>query len=229
MKSRKRKIVIYICFVIFVALSLYLYFIYRITPIIYDLAKQKASAVAARAVEKAAYECIEKDKVTYSSLMKATYNSSGEIITLSADTASINRLKSEILLNVYDELYGRSLGTVGVNMGSVIDGTLLSGKGPKINVKIISGESMRGKVYSDFRSEGINQTLHRIVISLELEIILVMPLKNADTSVQVDVVAAETVILGKVPEAFTRVEMPDEDIPDDGFSGIINDYGAVAD
>ena len=57
-----------------------------------------------------------------------------------------------------------------------------------------------------FTSAGINQTLHRIMLNVRVECTLLIPGGTVDTAVEAQVCAAETLLVGQVPDAY--LELP---------------------
>ena len=77
-------------------------------------------------------------------------------------------------------------------------------------------------IISEFTQAGINQTLHRIVIQIDAEVDAIIPGYSARVPVSTSIVAAETIIVGRVPEAYTHVVTTSEDLV-----GSLEDYGAT--
>ena len=75
---------------------------------------------------------------------------------------------------------------------------------------------------SNFYSAGINQVLHQVVIKVKIKGNLVLPWNTKGFETNTDVIAAQTVLVGVVPDAFTNV------IEADGgeIASEIFDYGA---
>ena len=57
-----------------------------------------------------------------------------------------------------------------------------------------------------FTSAGINQTLHRIMLNVRVECTLLIPGGTVDTTVEAQVCAAETLLVGQVPDSY--LELP---------------------
>lgn len=53
---------------------------------------------------------------------------------------------------------------------------------------------------SEFQSGGMNQTIHNLSLSITTDITVLIPPASENTSVSTDVVIAETVIVGEVPD-----------------------------
>ena len=57
-----------------------------------------------------------------------------------------------------------------------------------------------------FTSAGINQTLHQVMLHIRVECTLLIPGGTVDTAVETRVCAAETLLVGQVPDAY--LELP---------------------
>ena len=57
-------------------------------------------------------------------------------------------------------------------------------------------------LHSYFFSEGINQTLHRIVMRIETTSEIMIPFKTETVRLTTDLLISEDVIVGKVPDSY---------------------------
>ena len=81
---------------------------------------------------------------------------------------------------------------------------ILSGRGPAIPVRILSIRNSDATFVSHFSQAGINQTLHRMNMEVSIDIaVLVLGETNGFTMTS-EVVVAETVIVGDVPQTFLQ-------------------------
>jgi len=102
---------------------------------------------------------------------------------------------------------------------------LLGGKGPDVRVKLAVSQKITCAVRGDFTESGINQTLHRVFLRVTVEVCALLPGAVQTFSVPTDVCVAETVIIGKVPEAYTRIDRFASDVTETEIDDI-SDYGA---
>ena len=79
---------------------------------------------------------------------------------------------------------------------------LFSGMGPKVNVKVQMVGDMETDLRSEFTSAGINQTLHRIYLEIKCRVIILTPLETMEEVIVNQVLIAEGVIVGDIPNAY---------------------------
>ena len=60
--------------------------------------------------------------------------------------------------------------------------------------------------HNEFTAAGINQTLHRITIDINVTITILTLAGTQDVEVDSSVIAAETVIVGQVPTTYIDME-----------------------
>ena len=76
----------------------------------------------------------------------------------------------------------------------------------------------------EFKSAGINQVLHIVNVDIDIKGSFVIIGYNRNIGASTTAIAAQTVIVGKSPDAFTNVL----ESQTDNTGGLINDYGAIA-
>ena len=80
---------------------------------------------------------------------------------------------------------------------------------------------MISTVGSVFSAAGVNQTTHRIEMTITVDLFIAVPTAHTSVQVETPFVIAESVLLGKVPDAYTVVTGDDQTT-----TGQIFDYGA---
>lgn len=63
----------------------------------------------------------------------------------------------------------------------------------------------------EFSDAGINQTHHKIMLTVALDLVVLLPSGTVTEHVDTDVCVAETVLLGRVPESYTYFNSVGED------------------
>ena len=128
-------------------------------------------------------------------------NEAGEIAAVSADMGAVNALYAAILENVVGTAENRTL-TVKIPAGSLSGVSLLMGRGPEVPVEILMLTSSRVGFDNSIVSAGINQTKHRLLLTVCVDIDVVVPWGTRSTQVQSQVLIADTIVVGQVPETF---------------------------
>lgn len=150
---------------------------------------------------------LEMSETPYDDLVIIEKGSGGTVTAVRTDIAAVNRLKTAILKRVDQQLENLSTEELGVPIGSVILPELFSGRGPDIPVRVIAVRASDASFLNSFTAAGINQTLHRITIEVEVEITILTWTGTQNVTVETSVLAAETVIVGTVPTTYFGVEV----------------------
>lgn len=178
----------------------------RFRPIIKSIMVDKARAVAVKAIDDAISNELGKQNIEYSDVVKIERSEEGKLIGITTNIQKINCLKSSLSNAIAHELDKEEIKKVRIPLGTILGTELLSGSGPMVNVKIF----ITGNIVANFESElseaGINQTKHRIILNVEVNISAIMPGYPVETKVKTNVTIAETVIVGEVPKVYAASE-----------------------
>lgn len=93
-----------------------------------------------------------------------------------------------------------------LHFGSFTGFKLLSGKGPGVPIKISSIGNVETDLKSEFTSQGINQTLHRVYLQVECEVRILTPYEDITEKIKNQVLIAENVIVGRIPNTYYNFE-----------------------
>ena len=126
----------------------------------------------------------------------------GRITALKTNIGEVNRLKTDTLNVINDEILALDTDDIGIPMGSLILPEVLSGRGPEIPVKILSIRNSDASFSSNFTQAGINQTLHQLNMSVSVDVTVLVLGQTTEFTVSSQVVVAETIIVGAVPDTF---------------------------
>lgn len=133
-------------------------------------------------------------------------DSQGSIVSVEADTVKINALKASVTTEILTQLKKHQNMTVRIPTGTLLNGDLLTGRGPRIPVKISLSGAAATQMSSYFESAGINQTSHRLVMDITVTLYAAIPGNDATTTLETSFIIAETVLVGKVPDTFLDVD-----------------------
>jgi len=141
----------------------------------------------------------------YAGLMNIERSADGSIMAVTGNMERMNQIRSQAVQVSLDKIAAIDVHTLGVPLGSLFDFDLLWAKGPDIEVHSLVAGTVNSRVYSDFHSAGINQTLHRVLLDVEVPLTVLLPGSQGNTVVCVTVCVAETVIVGQVPQTYLNM------------------------
>lgn len=167
---------------------------------------------------------LERDGADYSTLVNITRDEGGAVCSVETNAVNINRLKTNIADRVERELSRMSDLDIMIPIGTLTGISLLHGRGFSIGMTVSPVGYANTAIISEFTEAGLNQTRHRIIIEIGVVADAVIPGFSTRVPVTTAIVAAETIIVGKVPDAYTHVVAGDTDLV-----GLLQDYGAVLD
>ncbi len=130
---------------------------------------------------------------------------SGEVSAISSNMARINELSSKVLERVVGSTRENTV-TIGIPTGNLTGASLLMGRGPRIPVKIIVLSSSRVEFDNSIVTAGINQTKHQITLRVTVDMEILVPWGTESTEVGTDVLIADTVIVGRVPDTYLNMQ-----------------------
>ncbi len=172
-----------------------------------DMALSDASDMITAAINDKINEKMSQKQYTYDYFVSLQKDSEGNVTAISANMARINTLSSEILQEVIAATNSGKLDEK-IPLGNLLGSNLTLGRGPKIPVRVI----MLTSSYADFKNElssaGINQIKHQIILEVKVQIDVLLPWELRSTEVVSEVLIAETVIVGKVPETYLSLNQP---------------------
>lgn len=157
----------------------------------------------------------------YSTLVTLSTNSGGDVTSVQSNVVNINRLKSSVAERVEKEIAQLSALEIKIPIGTLSGLKLFHGKGFNVGMSVVPLGYANTTIISEFTEAGLNQTLHRILIEISVDVDAIIPGYETRVCVTTSIVAAETVIVGRVPDAYTHVITESGDL-----AGLLNDYGA---
>lgn len=212
----KKKLIFGIAvFLLFIIFAFWL-FEARLYPIIEKLAVTKSKNLALVTVNSAILDCMEG----VGDFVKIERDADGQTVLLETNSETVNLLKARISVEVEKRLSSLDE-EIKIPLGNVTGIKLFSGRGPKISVKTTPARSVSTRVESVFSSCGINQTRHLVTLAVETDFGVILLSRSVECHVSDTVTLADTVIVGKVPDAYTDINKIGDD-----FLGDVVDFSA---
>lgn len=222
--EKRRRFAKIVVFALFLLLSCVLIYNLQILPVLFPLAKAKCTTELTDAVHRIVRARMQSDSDGYADFVRLHFGEDGSVASVETNTPRLAKLSGDVVGDVTNALTHERM-TVRIPLGSLSGSALLSGKGPDVRVKLAVSQKITCAVRGDFTESGINQTLHRVFLRVTVEVCALLPGAVQTFSVPTDVCVAETVIIGKVPEAYTRIDRFASDVTETEIDDI-SDYGA---
>ena len=147
---------------------------------------------------------IANGNIAYDRIVYFEKDLDGRITALKTNIGEVNRLKTDILKIINDEILALDSSDLGIPLGSLFLPEFISGKGPEIPVHIIAIRNSDATFVSHFSEAGINQTLHQVTMVVSVDVAVLVLGKTDTFTMTSEVVVAETVIVGAVPDTFLQ-------------------------
>ena len=174
----------------------------RIAPTLRRIAENQVVNAASDAIFRAVARQLQTGSVDYSRIIGLEKDETGRIAALTTDMQQVAKLKSEVLAFLDEEISNMDDEALSVPVGSLLFPTFFAGRGFSIPVRVLALNSTNADFYSSIESVGINQSVQQIRIPFTVSLSFLTPVGISDTDVTSDVLAAQTILLGDVPESY---------------------------
>ncbi len=188
--------------VVALCLAFWLFLRTKYAPVVEELAETQAKIAASDLINDAIAAQIDSENIQYDRIVYFEKDLEGRITALKTNMTEINRLRAQILDEISEAVLHMDPQETGVPIGSVILPELLSGKGPRISVRVLSAANSGADFVSTFSEAGINQTLQQLTVNVSVDVTILVMNRMETFTVTSQMVVAETVIVGAVPETF---------------------------
>lgn len=202
-KNKNKYIVI-----IIIAIITAIFIIKSVNPIIDSLCIDEAKNIATRISNEEATAIMKK--YNYEDFITVVKDDSQNIVMLQANVNTINSISSEIPVRILERFEDKSNSSIEIYLGSIFGTKIFSGSGPKISANIAHTGNVETTLKSEFTSQGINQTLHRVYLELSIDVKILTPYDNIDTNIVNQVLIAESVLIGNIPSAYYNLNSSNE-------------------
>lgn len=176
-------------------------------PLIAIIAQEKTKNSVTAILNQAVENSLNGTGVRYDDFVTIQTDSRGAITALTTNPIPLNSLRTELLQYILEQVNLLDSAELGIPLGNLVGFSPISGRGPKLPVRVLSAAVPEAVFQNVFTSAGINQTLHQVMLHISVAVTLLLPGETLETVVEAQVCVAETVIVGQVPSAY--LELPE--------------------
>lgn len=199
-----RKLLWIILALLLVASAVFCIIRHKYDKVIRELAQVQIRNSTSDLTNDAIAKQIANGNIAYDRIVYFEKDLDGGITALKTNIGEVNRLRTDILNIINDEILALDSSDLGIPLGSLFLPEFISGKGPEIPVHIIAIRNSDAAFVSHFSEAGINQTLHQVTMVVSVDVAVLVLGKTDTFTMTSEVVVAETVIVGAVPDTFLQ-------------------------
>lgn len=199
-KRKILKILVILIIAIIVARAILL----SVSPIIEERCKTNAKSIATKISNEQA--TIVMSNYTYDDLINIVKDDEGNIKMIGTNIISVNEIISDIPIKIQEEFEKNENNNFNIKLGSFFGSKIFAGMGPDINIKIQLDGTVETDLRSEFKSQGINQTLHRIYLEVVCYVSILTPFEVITEKITNQVLLVEGIIAGEIPQSYYNLE-----------------------
>lgn len=204
MEPKKTKKFFKFFIIIFVMIITFQALYHATEPIIEALCKDKAKSVATIICNEESTKIIANYQ--YEDIITIHRDKDNNITMIQSNIIPINYIISDVGEKIQKRIDETPSQKIHINLGSFTGSKLLSGIGPNIPIKLNLIGNIETDLRSEFKAEGINQTIHRIYLQVDCKINVLTPYDTIEETISNQVLIAENIIVGKIPEAYYNLQ-----------------------
>ncbi len=202
MRRWLRRSFAFLLFASFLCIVLLTVFRIRYHNAIRDLAQTQVKNATSDLINDAIDKQIDLGNIHYDRIVFFEKDLDGRITALKTNMTEVNRLKTAILNLINDEILALDTSDITIPIGSLLLPEIFSGRGFGIPIQILSIRNSDASFHSHFSEAGINQTLQQLTMDVIVDVSVLVLGKTESFTVSSQVVVAETIIVGQVPDTF---------------------------
>ena len=181
----------------------------NLESVILSMAQARVQAMAVDRMNDSVREALSGQKV-YDELVTVRTDENGNVTMIQADAVRMNELATMTALLAQEKLAHAEHETVTIPLGAALGIPFFAAMGPGVQVRLVPVGAVTAEFLSEFESAGINQTRHKIFLSMRTTVRLVLPRGAEQVSFNSQVLIAESIIVGQVPDSFIEVQSSDQ-------------------
>ena len=199
-----RRLLVFLFVLVISAVGLLLLFRREYQSVMTSLAQTQVKNATSDLINDAIERQISSGTIQYDRMVYFEKDLDGRITALKTNMSEVNRLKTDLLNLINDEILAMDFDQLGIPIGSLVVPEFFSGKGPEIPVRILTIRNSEASFFSEFSEAGINQTMQKMNMQVNIDVAVLVLGTVEEFAISSQVVVAETVIVGQVPDTFLQ-------------------------
>ena len=172
-----------------------------IRPTIMSLSEARLRAIAVQAMNDAVRETVGSN-VNYSDLINVEKDQDGKIVLVSANAVLMNQLAASTAIDAQNKILNLGEQGIDIPIGTIVGGQLMTGRGPKVNIRFEPVGSVTTDFMTQFEDAGINQTRHKVYLVFNVTVRILIGSASQTVEISNQVLISDTIIIGDVPQNY---------------------------
>ena len=194
----------------------------RCRPVMTAFAESQAVWEATKIANQTVAQVLNEYADICANAVNVTCDGAQKVSSVYIDTSVVNMVRTAITDRTIVAMEQFSLLYVSLPAGTLLGWDWVSGFGPLMTFPISFTATVLSDTTSTLVAEGINQSIYRVLIHLEIQLYVVSPAGRSTVGARASYPMAEVVLLGEVPDNLTEVYGDDQTL-----LGQIFDYGTT--
>jgi len=190
--------------IVCIAVVMFYNIIQSITPVLETLCINKAKSIATIISNDDATKVMSN--YTYDDIITIHKDETNNINMVESNIIVMNEIISDVASVIQKDLDKLDSEDLYIRLGSFTGSKLLSGRGPKVPIRISSVGNVETDFKSEFSDAGINQTLHRVFLEVKCKVSILTPFNTIQEEIVNQVILAENIIVGKIPQSYYNLD-----------------------
>lgn len=152
-------------------------------------------------------QALNETGYNYNDYVTFRTGSNNEILAIQTNAKQITDVNNAITNKVNKAISKFDSQKIYIHLGTISGINFLSGRGPKVPIKLISKGISNSKIISKLEEAGINQTLHKIRILITVDIAGFLAGFTTNVETTSECVLSESLIVGSIPSSYTKIEL----------------------
>ena len=202
--NQKNKKFVTIIIILSIAFGTVKIFLDAVYPIFDTLCETHAKSIATKISNEEATNVMREH--SYEELFTIEKDSDNNITMVKSNIIAINEIISDVAVKIQEEIDARGRENIEIAIGSFTGNKLLAGRGPGVKIRISPVGTVETDLRSEFTSQGINQTLHRVYLEVKCKVNILTPFEDIEKEIINQVLLVENIIVGRIPETYYNLE-----------------------
>ena len=169
-----------------------------VNPVVFSYADAALDAIAMQAVNNGIADVVNAE--TYGNLTDIRRDTEGAITSINADAVTMNYLAVQVSSHAQTHLAAKSDEGIPIPVGTFSGIPFLVGRGSPVRLNLRLIGAINCNFESEFKTAGINQTEHKITLRSYAVVDVILPFYTKRTNVVIEMLFADSIIVGQVPE-----------------------------